>query len=587
MFCFRFYLAPSVKMGVSVEVWRSRIGSYNCSGCHPSVSMMSFPALLQALHFLVLLILLIIGNIELNPGPNMNLKKCKFCNFEALSVDQHLKHQRVHETNFNHKFVCPFECCLLMFDSFPNLKSHVSHHGARRNVVVDPSTPTLPELQCTLCNHCFASMKLLITHLVEHSKDGAEVLCPLSNECDITRSFTTVSQFRPHISHHHPGWKEDNVRMQFIAHQLGNEEQADNIMEVDQPVDSGHPSDYIELNDNEPYWETEEESDDDSELAFQITDDEFENDLIVRHLAKFYAMLEGKLFIPTSSVQKISKYLAFLSEVLQVKLKAKLVKHLKDLKIDDNDILLVLNDIMSNDVLYNSHHRTGLEDLLSSDFLRKKYFKKHFDYVEHKEDNLNRVDPSNRSNTVMYVPIKETLKIMLQDTSVQAEIDRSFNSENEDPNLIKDYTDGTVFKNRDVPKKRIDVFIFQDAFNCANVLGSAKKKYKICGVYMTLGNIRPFRRCRLKAKRLVSLIDNNIFSSIKNGIVKAFRLLIKDLKDLEQNGILYKGELLPVRLQFLLGDNLGISFILINLLICIATFPATNTSAFLFQGNMK
>lgn len=545
-------------MGVSLEIWRSRIGSYNCCGSNSALSSlsMSFPPVLQAFYFLILLILLIIGNIELNPGPNMNLKKCNLCNFEAVSVDQHLKHQRFHEANFNHKFVCPFESCLLVFTSFPNVNAHVSHHGSRRDAVVDPATPSRPELQCAICNQCFASLKLLITHLMEHSKNGAAVSCPLSNECNITRSFATVSQFRPHISHHHPGWKEDSVPMQFVAHQLGNEErQAEDSSEVHQPEDSVHPSENIEMED-ESYWETDEESDSDSELAFQITDDEFENDLVVRHLAKFYAMLEGKLLISGESVQKISKYMAFLSEVLQAKLKVKLVKHLKDLKIDDNDVSMVLNDILSNDVLYNTHHRTGLQDNLSSNFLRKKYFKENLDYVEHVEDNLNRVDPTDRSNTVMYVPIKETLKLMLQDPSVQAEIESSFNLE-ADPNVIKDYTDGTVFKGRDVPKKRIDIFIFQDAFNCANVLGSAKRKYKMCGVYMTLGNFKPFRRSRLRAKRLISIIDDKIFSNVEKGIKKAFRLLVKDLKVLEQNGIMYKDELLPVRLQFILGDNLG------------------------------
>ena len=48
-----------------------------------------------------------------------------------------------------------------------------------------------------------------------------------------------------------------------------------------------------------------------------------------------------------------------------------------------------------------------------------------------------------------------------------------------------------------------------------------------------------------------------IFKRIVNGPVKAFRQLIMDLQDLEENGIMYKSELVPVRLQFLLGDNLG------------------------------
>jgi len=128
-------------------------------------------------------------------------------------------------------------------------------------------------------------------------------------------------------------------------------------MEQHQP-DGNDQTDDINFDDAEGYWETDEEDDDDDfEISFQSTDHEFENDQIVTSLSKFYAMLEGKLFIPSTSVQKISKYLTFLSEVLQVKLKARLLKHLKDLKIDDNDILLVLNDILTNDVLYNTHHK--------------------------------------------------------------------------------------------------------------------------------------------------------------------------------------------------------------------------------------
>jgi len=167
-------------MGVSVEVWRSRIGTYNRSGLRPSFSMMLFPPLLQVFHFLILLMLLVIGNVELNPGPNLDLKKCKLCTFQAISISQHLKH---HEGNFNYIYECPFEYCLLTFKSFPNLDAHVSHHGAPRDAVVSDAIPLLPELQFVLCSQCFTSTKVLVKHMMDHSKVGTAVSCPLSNEC--------------------------------------------------------------------------------------------------------------------------------------------------------------------------------------------------------------------------------------------------------------------------------------------------------------------------------------------------------------------------------------------------------------------
>lgn len=185
---------------------------------------------------------------------------------------------------------------------------------------------------------------------------------------------------------------------------------------------------------------------------------------------------------------------------------------------------------------------------------------KHFQFVEATEINLNRRDPHDRSATVQYVPIKQTLAVMLADPSIQSHIDKSFECDNQRPEVISNYTHGSVFKKRNLPPKRLDVMLYQDSFlGAKNPLGSAKNKYKTLGVYMTIGNLEPFIRSQLKAKRLALMFFESLTKDeiLKNGLRKCFRKLNKDLHSLETNGILYKGEIIPVFVQFILGDHLG------------------------------
>lgn len=282
--------------------------------------------------------------------------------------------------------------------------------------------------------------------------------------------------------------------------------------------------------------------------------------VVLDYIAKFYAKLEGKLFVPASTVQKICNSLAFLSEVLHARLKGNLIRNLKKMNMSENEVDCFVQSILMDDVLYNSHHKTSLCESLSTTHLRTNYFKKHFQYVPATEINLSRRDPQNRSATVQYIDPKETLRVMLADPSVEKQIEKSFIVDEADSDVIKNYTDGSVFKKRNLPPKRIDVIIHQDAFlGALNPLGSAKDKYKTLAVYMTIGNLRPHVRSRLRAKRLVMLVFENYTRDefLIDGLNKSFRKLEEDFCVLETNGILFKGEIIPFYVQFILGDHLG------------------------------
>lgn len=76
-------------------------------------------------------------------------------------------------------------------------------------------------------------------------------------------------------------------------------------------------------------------------------------------------------------------------------------------------------------------------------------------------------------------------------------------------------------------RKNIEIILFQDAFEICNPLGSSKKKHKLIGVYIMLGNIpHQYRSCI----RNIQLVMLCIESHIKNFSFEVIlQPLIRDL----------------------------------------------------------
>lgn len=103
--------------------------------------------------------------------------------------------------------------------------------------------------------------------------------------------------------------------------------------------------------------------------------------------------------------------------------------------------------------------------------------------------------------------------------------------------------------------KSIQLIFFQDGLELVNPLGAARVKHKANGVYFTLGNLSPKSRSKVDTIMMASLFFDKDLKYFKPA--KMFELLIKDLKKLETEGIMFDGEILPVKLVFIAGDNLG------------------------------
>lgn len=104
--------------------------------------------------------------------------------------------------------------------------------------------------------------------------------------------------------------------------------------------------------------------------------------------------------------------------------------------------------------------------------------------------------------------------------------------------MLKDVRDGRNFKENIIFKQcksSVSIILFQDAFEVANPLGSGRKKHKQLAVYMTLSEIAAHNRSTIDHIQLIMLCREEDFNFFKED--KVFAPLVRDLKDLEESGI--------------------------------------------------
>ncbi|XP_052127557.1 uncharacterized protein LOC113207436 [Frankliniella occidentalis] len=551
-------------MGVSVEAWRMRIGGFNCSGSIGIVQIISLPMsyALSSLHiFLLLFVLLLIGNIELNPGP-IQLNPCAICNFKAISAEQHIQHQRIHESVFNFQFSCPFLGCPISYSSLRSLNAHLSKHTQPRNEVTSGTVI----FKCEFCEINVASNRDYCLHIKDkhlNVENSEGILCPLflGSEGKCRTVLYTVQAFALHLSRCHPGWRDDYSTSALTSCQQQPLMEA----EMNIPTEPLQHMDMDTFDDSEQRDEfgsvhnpVDKDSDDSSSTSSFESEHGggFHYDQIEQYIGHFYVMLEGKYIVPSSTIDALASKLSFITEIVQDKFREKLSQALTNVGLGADVISDIVRSVVSMDPLYNSHHKKAPGACFLTKDLRLSYYKKHFKYQEPIQINLRR-DPKNTDDTIQYVDVKQSLNLLLEDPSVQKVVDKSFEVPPSDGSVISNYTDGSVYRESQTPPKRIDLLLYMDGYNCASPLGSAKNKHKTHGMYMTLGNLDPFMRAFLRAMRLVLVVNENSLKETESRFQKCFERLIKDLKDLERDGIIYRGENVPVRVQFIQGDNLG------------------------------
>ena len=138
------------------------------------------------------------------------------------------------------------------------------------------------------------------------------------------------------------------------------------------------------------------------------------------------------------------------------------------------------------------------------------------------------------SDKFYYVPLLETLKLLLTQKDVQKEV----TSLHQSGSKLEDFCDGSMYKTHPLftsDPLALQVIGYYDELEVVNPIGSYVKKHKLGCLFFTLGNIRPQFRSTLKAIYVLAIGRNQDIS--KYGLDALLAPFVDDLKTLYLDGI--------------------------------------------------
>lgn len=149
---------------------------------------------------------------------------------------------------------------------------------------------------------------------------------------------------------------------------------------------------------------------------------------------------------------------------------------------NDNASIEVFDNLSKNDLLKRCN-----EGVFRTDQTQKTLFKSQFNYVEPTTIYLG-IDANGKERFCQYVSIKDTVKALLSQTSVQ---EQYLNAKYDTPttsDVLEDLGDGKISKNNKLLQESpssISIILYKDAFKVANPLGSGRKKQDFSCIYDT------------------------------------------------------------------------------------------------------
>lgn len=455
--------------------------------------------------------------------------KCKNCSFRSTHIQILHKHQVHHKFMKNAVFECNYLNCSVKFVKYLSFRAHLIRH-VRSPSISEPSNINIPKLTCEICKAKLDNNYLFIQHLYIHLKRNVNIKCPIS--CGLL--FHNRSTFTSHLSRKHPNFLEPLTKKSSIP--------------TDCLMDENNCSS------NESILSTED-------VVMDTVDTDIPEGIEINPVVKAYGdsllTMSTRHFVADSTLQFMIESNRELTTIYQ----KSLVDKIENVLLDNNATLDLRNSLIeaiNNESTFSSmfDERVGI---FRSSYIRKKYFKEKYNYVDFRNINLGR-DNDHENCFFQYVPLLDTLTALCNEKQCKDIIFEKKIS-NPDSLLLRDYTDGSVYKENhffNSEDVKLELLLYQDCFSLCNPLGAAKKK-KILAVYMLLGNLNIEDRSKIDNIQLVLLCE---YKHVQHfGMQKIFECVVNDLKKLEEIGIQIQTGASSINIKgsmyAMLGDNLG------------------------------
>lgn len=488
---------------------------------------------------------------------------CFLCNFELFSITDVCTHLRRKHALFDGKLLvlkCCFKNCSLEFKSYSvfkkHLQSHFTHSACDSDKLTSPikkerkesvgdclregtSQFTPNHFNCFLCNLDINTVSEVCAHLKKKHAlfDGKLLLlkcCLISCVCE----FKTYQSFKNHLQEHAADFGKPieinsfhlekthsslqiNHKNQKLVPTFSNSSSIDAANEVQTPSCSATTS---AVQDDHSYKKNK------FYTAF------FELDS--SNIAK--TTTDKVIKMTSSLVTDILDNVTVISREENIS-----NARLKNYIMDQKQNLKAVNTLYKREKIYQAE--TSVPQVKSFSIGTR------FDEVYDKKTRTYKSIPT--PCTVAYIPILETVKFILSNDNIRAEIVKDHISY---PNLYQHPFDGSYYKAHPLfigNQKSVSLQLYFDEYEPANGMGSKTGGHKLGVIYVTLRNLPHYFNAVLENIHLVALFYS---ADIKDcGINKILSPIVNDIKILETEGVVVNNTLFRGTLCAFSYDNLG------------------------------
>ena len=474
------------------------------------------------------------------------------CSFVTKNYSRLIHHLKSLHSGTNQKITCQLRGCSRELSSVKMLDVHIkASHRTRRSTVCIKQSQLAEQLSTLAClspscgHQRVQSVKGLKIHLRSFHTDKKQEVGCIFMGCNFTTQKSGT--LKSHFSIKHPlqlinDLKSDIVKIDDDFNQHAPEMSSD-------LVPSPEGSSYNIEHDEEAIGEEEVGGENDEDDSDQEDDGQ---DIFTKALAMTFNTWANVKNIAHSTVGLIVTEV-FNSYQQGVDVTKKKVKRLlANEGIDMSEVDKLLEELEDDPFL-------RARDDLETEAKRKKFILTSFENVKPVTVRLNKDIVGVKPETMQYIPIKQTLKLLLEDESYnkQKREDQYFH----EPDVIKDVKDGKNFRNNKFFRENptaVPLLFFQDELEVVNPLGAGKNKHKIQCTYWTSLDIIPAFRTKIKSVQLCSLVLSKYWKKYGNG--PTIKNMLEDLKDLETVGLKLEKpieRIVKAGLAMVVGDNLG------------------------------
>lgn len=242
-------------------------------------------------------------------------------------------------------------------------------------------------------------------------------------------------------------------------------------------------------------------------------------------LEKFFIDLKTKHHLSEKSLKFITQKFKNIENDRNTQLLREIRKYLEENKIS--------NHIKNIESIVENNSVQKYLNQVNSKYKLEKLIKNKYVFIEPVKIDLG-VNNCHKKCHFHYVPILKTIRSLLLDEQF---FHYFLANKQSMPDTYFDYNDGSVYKSNSLfqNSRAIELIFFQDAFELCNPIGSSKKKHKLIGVYMIIGNIDQKFRSAISNVQLVALCKEA--DAKEFGFEKILRPIVEDVKELEISGI--------------------------------------------------